>query len=179
MLFTFVFTTSYAISEASATTPDWHGHKWFWEETDYRYGSMTGFTGLSQSEIYTAIDSARTEVGSSSDYHADKVTTGSDWITKTYWSDTSHYGSQYPAHDWLNYVSGSDIELNYNSNITWYDGTTNTEPNIRVVATHELFHGVDMDHVGSTGSVMYQSYSYSDWTALSSDDDTKMVDIYG
>ena len=178
MLFAIAFTTSYGVNEVFATDPNWHGHKWFWEETDYRYGSMTGFTGISGSEIYDALDEARTAVGEGSDYHADKVTNGGNWITKTYWTDVTKYGAQHPSHDWLNYVDGSDIELNYNSNITWYDGTTNTMPNI-IVAIHELFHGADMDHVTSTGSAMYHSYSYSDWDALSTDDKDKMEDIYG
>ncbi len=179
VLFAFVFTTSYAISEVYATTPDFHGHKWFWEETNYRYGSMTGFTGLSQSEIYTALDSARTEISSASDYDANKVSTGGDWISKTYWTDTDMYGQQYYDEDWLGYVTDSDIELNYNSNITWYDGTTNTEPNMRVVALHEMGHGVDFEDTETSGTFMFHSYNYGEWTALQTDDDTKMVDIYG
>lgn len=56
MLFAFVFTTSYTISEVSATTPNYHGHKWFWEETDYRYGTLNGLNGLTEAEVESGID---------------------------------------------------------------------------------------------------------------------------
>ena len=112
-----VFITSYAITEAQATDPDWGGHKWYWEKTDYRYGSMNGFSGLTQSEVYAALDSARAELTQASDYDVGRVNHGGDWITKTYWSDTRKYGHQTPqiGHG---YITGSDVELNYNSAIT-------------------------------------------------------------
>ena len=146
MLFTAVFSMSYAISEVAATT-SYHGHKWFWEETDYRYASFSGLN-INQIQAYGALDAARTEISSASDYHADKVTSGStNWISLANWADTNKYGQQYDTHDWLNYLSGSDIELN--SNINWSVGTSTTYPNMRAVAIHELGHGVDLLHAGS------------------------------
>lgn len=173
------FTTSYMFTEAQATDPNWHGHKWYWEKTDYRYGSMNGFTGLTQSEIYAALDAARAEVGGASDYDVNRAYYGTDWITKTYWSSVTKYGSQYSQHNAFGYIAGSDIELNYNSNITWYDGTSTQTPNIRAVAVHEMFHGADMRHVYSSGSAMFFSYDYYQWESLSDDDEDKLVEIYG
>lgn len=178
MLLAFVFTTSYAISEVSATTPNYHGHKWFWDETDYRYASFS-IADLSQNEAYAALDAARSEISSPSNYHADKVTTGSNWISTANWSDTSKHAQQYPSHDWLNYIDGSDIEFNSNSGHHWSDGTDTTYTNIRAVANHELAHGVDFEHTFTSGTVSYFGYIYSEWTAFDADDDTKMVDIYG
>lgn len=173
------FATSYTITEVQATDPDWGGHKWLWEKTDYRYGSMSGFTGLTQSEIYAALDAARAEVSQASDYDVNRVYTGTDWITKTYWSDHRKYGQQYQQYSY-GYISGSDIELNYNSDITWYDGTSSSQiPSMKAVAVHEMFHGADMDHVYQPGSAMFHSYSYHDWVSLGDDDEDKLAEIYG
>ena len=178
MLFTAVFSMSYAISEVAATTPSYHGHKWFWEETDYRYASFSGLN-INQIQAYGALDAARTEISSASDYHADKVTSGStNWISLANWADTNKYGQQYETHDWLNYLSGSDIELN--SNINWSVGTSTTYPNMRAVAIHELGHGVDLLHAGSLAdSIMRTHYSYAHWQNLHADDEQKLKDIYG
>ena len=173
------FTTSYVFTEAQATDPDWNGYKWFWERTDYRYGSMHGFTGLTQSEIYSSLDSARAEISRASDYDINRTYSGTDWITKTYWTDHRLYGMQHPQYSY-GYISGSDIELNYNSDITWYDGTSASKiPNMKAVAVHEMFHGADMDHVYQSGSTMFYSYSYYDWVSMGDDDEDTLVEIYG
>ena len=178
MLTAFVFTISYAISEVSATTPNFHGHKWYWEETDYRYGSFS-VADITQTQAYGALDSARAEISSPSDYHADKVTTGNNWITTANWADTSKHAQQYPQHDWLNYLVESDIEFNSNSGHHWSVGTDTTYTNMRAVANHEFAHGVDFEHTNTSGTVAYFGYVYSEWTAFDADDDAKMVAIYG
>lgn len=58
MVFAAVFSMSYAMSEVEATTPNFHGHKWYWEETDYQYASFSGLN-ISQSQAYGALDAAR------------------------------------------------------------------------------------------------------------------------
>ncbi|MDE0091090.1 MAG: matrixin family metalloprotease [Thaumarchaeota archaeon] len=173
------FATSYTLTEVYATDPDWGGHKWLLERTDYKYGSMSGFTGLTQAEIYAGLDFARAEISQASDYDIHRTYSGPNWITKANWSDLDLYGQQYPEY-FLGYITGSDIELNNNQAITWYDGTSGSDiPNIKAVAVHEMFHGADMDHVYQSGSAMFHSYSYYDWVSLSDDDEVTLAEIYG
>lgn len=173
-----VFSISYMFSESAATEPNYEGHYWFWEETDYQYASFSGLN-ISQAQAYGALDAARTEINSASDYHADKVTSGStNWISLANWADTSKLGQQYPTHDMFNYLSGSDIELN--SNVNWSVGTDTTYSNMRAVAIHELGHGVDLLHTGSNAeTIMRTFYSYTYWQNLHADDEDKLVEIYG
>lgn len=149
------------------------------ENVSYKYGPMNGFTGLTQSEVYAGLDYARAEISQASDYDIYRTYSGPNWITKANWSDLSQYGLHHPEY-FLGYISGSDIEINSNSDITWYDGTNwRDEPNIKAVAVHEMFHGADMHHVGSSGSAMFYSYDYHDWVSLGDDDEDKLVEIYG
>ncbi len=177
VMFVVAVSMSYTISEVAATTPDYHGHTWFLGETDYRYASFSGLN-ISQSQVYAALDAARSEINSASNYHADRVThTSSNWISPASWSDQRSLGFQYDTHAW-NYLTGSDIEIN--SNVVWSVGTDQLNDNIRALAIHELAHGVDLTHTSnSANSVMRSAYSYAHWENLHTDDEQLLRSLYG
>ena len=83
---------------------------------------MNGFQGLIQYKIYAAIDYGRTEVSSAGDYGINRIGYGTNWIAKTCWTGTGMYGQIHVQHS-CSYIVGADIELDYNSDITWYNGT--------------------------------------------------------
>lgn len=176
MLFAVVFGTSFAINDAYATDPNYHGHKWFWENTDVQYGSFSSLN-IGQTASYASLDAARAEINSVSDYHMDKVSSSGNYISTAGWADLFKLGQEY-HHESFGYSDGTDVE--FNDNVTWSSGTSTTNVNLRAVATHEFFHSADMLHVTSgSDTVMYRYYYYSIWVDLSSDDEDKMETIYG
>ena len=158
VLFSVIFGISFTINSVFATKPDYHGHKWFLGETDVRYGSFSEMN-IGQEVSYAALDSARNEINSASEYHMDRVTSFStNWIATTGWGDINKLGQEYHHHNGFGYSDGTDIEFNHNA--VW---TTGTATNLRAVAIHEMFHALDFDHVSGTDSVMLWYYDYSSY----------------